>query len=320
MNIVKLKDILMPETSLMAEFFNKRLKGKYAYWVQMRYIFPLDSLDFKTYIKYEQLDHVHFLAYDMLPHIDLYSEECSMYDFAQNYIDHTMTEEVNSIQELVSANDYVADFDIDITKIRRFRSWLAEELLKFNTALDGTYLNKFTSEQIHVLEYYQNGMYNDIVKYLSVFGTTETTLGSSVNSCECCSTNKSGLYNISVGSVCDANKVYTDNIHRYMVTMFEDVNFWSQFNIDFIKVFKKYIDNIIKTGLAINNTPDLIKFADCNCSSQTKNNANEKMLRNLSESLEFIINGEVTGHLNFITDSLHNWAEYLYDYMSWQIN
>lgn len=320
MNIVKLKDVLMPETSWMAEFFNRNLKGKYAYWVQMRYIFPLESLDYKTYIRFEQLDHVHFLAPDMLHHIDLYSDECSMYEFAQNYIDHTMTEAANSIQEYVSANDYVADFDIDLTKIRRFRSWMAEELLKFNTGLDGEYLNKYTSEQIHVLEYYKNGMYNDIVRYLSVFGSTDTTLGSLTNGCGCCNNNVSTLYNLNVTGVCDAQKIYTDNMHKYMVLMFEDVNFWKQFNIDFIKVFKKYVDNIIKTGLSINNTADIIKFSDCNCSSQKTNDSNEKMLRNLSESLEFIINGEVNGHLNFITDSLHNWAEYLYDYMSWQVN
>jgi Txe/YoeB family toxin of Txe-Axe toxin-antitoxin module len=102
--------------------------------------------------------------------------------------------------------------------------------------------------------------------------------------------------------------------------MFEDVNFWKQFNVDFIRVFKKYIDNIIKTGLAINNTPEQLRFTDCNCSSQSVNKTNEKMLRNLSESLGFIIDGDVNGHLNFISDSLYNWAEYLYEYMSWPIN
>ena len=58
MNIVKLKDILMPSDYRISELFNTKLKGKYAYWVKMRYIFPLDSLDYKTYINYEQLDTV----------------------------------------------------------------------------------------------------------------------------------------------------------------------------------------------------------------------------------------------------------------------
>jgi hypothetical protein len=310
----------MPETSWMGEFFNQNLKGKYAYWVQMRYIFPLESLDYKTYIKFEQLDRVHFLGPDMLKHIDLYSDECCMYDFAQNYIDHSVTEEVNSIKEYISANEYVADFDIDLVKIRQFRTWLADELLKFNTGFDGDYLNKYTPEQIHVLEYYKNDMYNDIIKYLSVFGNSETTLGLMTNGCGCCNSNISSLYNLNTIGLCDAQKIYIDNLHKAMVLMFEDVNFWKQFNIDFIKVFKKYIDNIIKTGMIIYNTSDIIKFTDCNCSSQKQHETNERMLRNLSESLEFIINDDINGHLNFISDSLHNWAEYLYDYMSWQIN
>lgn len=320
MNIVKLKDILMPETTLMGEFFNKNLKGKYAYWVQMRYIFPLESLDFKTYIKYEQLDHVHFLGPNMLPHIDLYSEESCMADFAATYIDSTATEIANNIHEFEVANNYVADYDIDLNKLRRFRTWLAEELLKLNQSLDGSYLDIYTTDQIHTLEYYKNGMYNDVIKYLSVFGGTEPILSSSVNSCGCCNTNRSGLYGLTVGAVCDATKIYTDNLHKHMVMMFEDVNFWKQFNVDFIRVFKKYIDNIIKTGLAINNTPEQLRFTDCNCSSQSVNKTNEKMLRNLSESLGFIIDGDVNGHLNFISDSLYNWAEYLYEYMSWPIN
>ena len=54
MNIIKLKDILMPDFYPVANLFNTKLKGKYAYWVKMRYIFPLDSIDYDTYIKYER--------------------------------------------------------------------------------------------------------------------------------------------------------------------------------------------------------------------------------------------------------------------------
>ena len=61
MNIVKLRDIVMPDEFRLARFFNKNLKGKYAYWVQMRYIFPLESLDYRTYIAYEQLNAEDFL-------------------------------------------------------------------------------------------------------------------------------------------------------------------------------------------------------------------------------------------------------------------
>ena len=319
MNIIKFKDILMPKTEPMSEFFNKNLKGKYAYWVQMRYIFPLESLDYKTYINYEQFDHVHFLAPDILPHIDLYSEESCMGDFAAIYVDTVATEKANAVSKFIVSNNYVAEEDVDINNLRKFRTWLAEELLKFNKGIDGGDIGLYTPEQIHILEYYKNGMYNDVVKYLSVFGGNEPVMYSNTSECGCCSTNISSLYEMPLVGVCDALKIYSDNIHLGLIKMFEDVNFWKQFNVDFIKILKKYIDNIVKIGFTMNNTTSVIKFSDCNCSSQSDNTANERMLRNLSESLGFIIDRKIVGHLNFITDSLHNWAEHLYEYMFWPI-
>ena len=41
MNIIKLRDIVLSNDYKIADFYNANLKGKYAYWVQMRYIFPL---------------------------------------------------------------------------------------------------------------------------------------------------------------------------------------------------------------------------------------------------------------------------------------
>ena len=323
MNIVKLKDTLMPATSYMAEFFNNKLKGKYAYWVQMRYIFPLDSLDYKTYIKYEQLDAVHFLGPDMLPHIDLYSEDCCMMDFAQLYIDINATEEANNIYEYSLTNSYVADADIDISMLKSFRKWLATELLTFNTNIDGGYIGKYTDNQVHMLEYYKNNMYNEVVKQLDIFGSSTLSVNSaSKSSCGCCNSNISSLYNLSDVTVCDALSIYRKNVHDLMVSTFEDVEFWKQFNTDFISVFKRYIDNMLKTKMVIVTNTDnaTIPYTDCNCNYETNTNTNEGILRRLSFALEYIINKDFTGHMNYIHDALYDWAEYLYDNMYWEIN
>lgn len=319
MNIVKLKDIVMPPEFRLSKFFNENLKGKYAYWIQMRYIFPMNSLDYKTYIQYEQLDPVHFLGPDMLPHIDLYSEECCMFDFAQIYIDHDATELANAVNDYRTANEYVADFDIDINKLRNFRSWLANEILMFNTSVDGGYLDNLTVDQIHMLEYYKNDMYNDVVKYLNVFGVDGAfTLTALSNSSTCCCNNTINTLALPNGLTCNALGIYTTNIHALMVQTFSNVNFWLQFNKDFIAVFKKYIDNIIKTGLVIRkNTNDTI-YLVCNCHNNDINAANT-LLQNLSDALQYIINDETTGHLNFIHDALYTWADQLYDNMSWKI-
>ena len=51
--------------------------------------------------------------------------------------------------------------NIDMTKLRNFRSWLAE-ILSLYTHIDGTYSDKLSENQIHMLEYYKNGMYNNV--------------------------------------------------------------------------------------------------------------------------------------------------------------
>lgn len=316
MNIVKLKDVLMPTEFRISEFFNTKLKGRYAYWVQMRYIFPLDSLDYKTYIKYEQMDTVLMMGPTILKHIDLYDEECNAADFINTYIDVTETERVNGINEFALANEYVVDDDLDITKLRSFRSWLASELIFFNTSIDGEELGNYTPEQSHMLNYYKNGLYNDIVKHLSVFGRDVTTEWNIDKSCGCCNT-AMDINSLKGVVTCDALDIYRKNIHSLMVATFKNTDFWLQFNKKFIALFKHYIDNIIKIGLVINND-DKVVVETCNCLT-TDNYSNEKILRNLSTALQYIHDDDIMGHKNFIQDALYNWAEYLYDFMSWEI-
>lgn len=318
MNIVKLKDILMPTEFKMAEFFNKHLKGKYAYWIQMRYIFPLDSLDYKTYIKYEQLDAIDFLDEFILPHIDLYSEENCMIDFANTFIDLCATEDANNIYNYIASNKYVTDYNIDIECIKTFRSWLAKELLKLNGDIHENHLGKYSTEQIHMLEYYKNCMYNDVIKYLDIFGNKSVELKTNNSSCGCCGNNSINLYDITSINTCDPKAIYIKNIHTLMVKTFEDPMFWINLNVDFIKVFKIYVDNIIKAGFVVNNTNNSAVYSLCNCSNNTDNFNNETILTNLSKSLDYIINKQYSKHMNFIHDSLYNWAEYLYDYMYWK--
>lgn len=315
MNIVKLRDIVMPDEFRLARFFNKNLKGKYAYWVQMRYIFPLESLDYRTYIAYEQLDAEDFLSEDILPHIDLYSEDCCMFEFAQNYIDHNATETVNNINEYRIANEYVVDFNVDINQLRVFRTWLANEILMLNSSVSGEYNDTLTSNQIHMLEFYQNNMYDEVVKQLSIFGIDNNFKTSGAkNTCGCCSANTS-LSSISTLTVCKPIEIYTKNIHDLMVQTFEDVNFWLHFNVEFVKLFKLYIDNIIRVGFAITSNDVNKLYVKCECGNS---NLHKMTLQNLSNALEYIINKETDKHRNFIHDALYNWAENLYDYMYWK--
>lgn len=322
MNIVKLKDEIMPNTFKMADFFNKHLKGKYAYWIQMRYIFALDSMDYELYIKYEQLDAIDFLSNDILPHIDLYSEEYCMIDFAKEYIDLCTTEEVNNIYNFLTSNVHSTDEDLNIDSLRRFRSWLATELLKLNKGINIENLGKYSTEQLYMLEYYKNNMYNETIKHLEMFGNSTVKIsGENNRSCGCCNNISNSLYDSLLADNCNVISIYRSNIHDTMVKMFESPDFWINLNTDFVKVVKKYVDNIIKVGFTINNDTNKNPFTDCVCKNDISvKNSNDSILNNLSIALGYIVEKKYTGHINFIHDSLYNWAEYLYDKMYWEVN
>lgn len=316
MNIIKLHDIVMPNEYRMAKLFNEQLKGRYAYWIQMRYIFPLDSLSYSEYIHYEQLDAIHFLSDEIKPHIDIYSEECCMIDFVNLYIDISTTEEANSTYKFAMDNSYVPDADIDINKLRQFRSWLASELLNHNAFYGES--NAYSTEVVHMLEYYKNNKYNDVVKYLDKFGVKGKISTTPITgSCGCCNT-------VSIplsfdASLCDAKTIYTDNIHAFMVQTFEDPNFWINTNTQLIGIFKKYIDNILKVGFVI-KAANGSRFIECSCNTNNSMSQNDVYLKELSTALGYIIDNDVKGHINFIHTALYNWAEYLYEYMYWPIN
>ena len=320
MNIVKLKDVLMPSEFAMADFFNSKLKGKYAYWIQMRYIFPLDSLNYCSYIDYEQMDFKDFTE-DGVKYIDLYSEEYCMIDFVNYFVDLCETEEVNNVYKYIAANAYATDEDIDINTLRGFRTWLATELLNLNSGLYEDHLGKYSEEQIHMLEFYKNNMYNDVIKYLNMFGSKDVRIvnNTTKNSCGCATTNINSIYNTGSISTCNARNIYVDNIHNLMVKTFEDPNFWIAINTNFIKVFKKRIDNIIKAGFTIEIGSDKNPYIECSCSDSTINTNGTKILERLSTALGYIIDKSTMGHINFIHDALYDWAEYLYEKMIWEI-
>jgi hypothetical protein len=333
MNIIKLKDVVMPDSYRFAEFFNEKLKGRYAYWVRMRYILAFDTVlgedshPLQVYSQLEQMDTI-----DLLQALNMYNVKYidTMNDtdegmgsiFYVNFVDLDATELANAIYDYETANEYVSDFDIDMTKLRRFRSWLANEILLFNKKVTGDdtveYLDNITPNQAHMFEYYRDNMYNEVVKQLSIFGIDGAfSLNTSTNTTSSCCNNINAIQlNVGNQTMCNALDTYRKNLHNLMVQTFEDVNFWLKFNKDFIDVFKRYIDNIIKTGLLINIQEYTGVQVLCNCANNT---ISHEILTRLSQALQYIIDGNTKSHLNFIHDALYDWADQLYDKMSWEI-
>lgn len=319
MNIIKLRDVLMPSEFRMSEMFNKLLKGRYAYWIQMRYIVPFDYMRHEGYVACEEditkllvkVDGTYPKPYGC-PYIDMYDEDgCIM-----RYIDSEGTDKANNISQYRSANDNSTDPDITISELKLFRRKLAQFILDYNSInIDESNSNLTTTEE-HVLNYYADDMYNETVKSLMLFNNN-IVITNTNSDCGCCSAaTLDSIYSMNI-DYCDALNVYRKNIYDKMVEMFSNVDFWGKWPLELLIKFKKYIDNIIKVGLVIDNSKlEASKYRDCTC-NKTDINSNQNILKKLSESLNYMIEGQEKSHYNYIKDSLYNWASLLYEYMQW---
>ena len=338
MNIIKFNDKIMSEDGLfagpiplpiynnrweveatemmsIASFFNKYLKGKYAYWIQMRYIVPFEYMDHAKYTACEE-DCNKFLYQDgewpkfAAPSLDFYMEGL------MEYVDECETDKINSTVEFRIRNKYVTDEDITIDEVRQFRTWLATELLKMDqTELGEPKHSKFTQTEEHVLKYYAAGAYDSTIKILVEFGSSDVTYIQGETGCGCGNSNLSSLYSTALAPLCDPISIYRKNIKLKMVEMFSNVEFWLQWSPEFIGVFKKYIDNIIRLGMPIGKTGSE-RFRDCTC-KDSSTSEHEYILKRLSAALEHIMKNDVCGHKNYIYDALHDWSFMLYEDMIW---
>lgn len=322
MNIIKFKDIIKPGD----DAFNTLLKGKYAFWIQMRYVVPLDMLDSEDYILAEQNPTVLKTISEMV-FWDLHESCNAVLDV---YIDDTETENINSVAQLRCANNLSTSSDLTISDIKKFRTWLASELLKMDQNDSGMQcFDLFDENFTHVLQYYAGGMYDKVLGWLSEFGIEEPAIKSlkkttTTKSCSCgnsTDSNLSSLYDTTL-SQCDTIEIYRKNIYKAMVDKFSDIDFWAGFTTEFLSIFKSMIDNILCAGLPLTVSDFASDYAECVCISGTCGtgcgcNADRRILENLSSALGLIITDEVSGHRNAIGDAFETWAITLYESMEW---
>lgn len=321
----------MPEGCEESTFFNTLLKGKYAYWVHMRYIVPFSTMSYNAYVACEE-DITKLLKKEDgsypkpygCQYLDLYSHITNLYDNTElqiiDYIDAETTDKINDINEYVFKNTYVTDNDITIDELKIFRTWLAKELLIFDTNNDTGEIkhNLYNELESHVICYYANNMIDQTIKSLLNFGATGTNYNNiNINKCGCSgSTDLSSLYNSSI-SICDPISIYRKNIYNKMVEIFSNVEFWKQFPPEFILTIKHYIDNIIKIGLPLQKNQYISSLTDCTCVSDQTQSEGMTILNNLSQSLQYIYDNDISGHKNYIKDALYNWSSVLYEDMYW---
>lgn len=300
MNIIKFKDVIKDGDDL----FNESFKGKYTYWIRMQYAIPFDDLTTIEYTNCERGD-------SPVP------EGAIDTDTYQDYIDVAGTDAANSIDSYKLFNNYSTDNDITLDELKVFRRWLAQTLLGFDV--------DYTENQVHMLQYYANDMYDDTVKWLNQFGQISVSYTDLYTTqkpgvpvgcgCSGVSATLSNLYATNL-TTCDPLGVYRKNIWSLMVDTFSEVNFWTILSPAFLQEFKNYVDNILQVGLPLESTEWTSVFADCSC-GQSPNSSNTAILSHLSQSLQYIIDGQTDGHKNFIQKSLNEWASVLYEKMFW---
>ena len=311
MNIIKFKDVIR-----VNDFqFNHYLKGKFAYFIRMRYAVPIECVTVQNYMDMEADLEV------------LYSSDIPYWDMQKGdmaaYMDAPGTDEANDVSIYIRHNKHVSDSDITEDEVRKFRSWLAQTLLELDTNCRGEQLYKLFDEQFtYMLQYYANGMYNEVIKRLSEIhkppmpavldkcGSLQPIIPST---CGCGSVAQPMV----PGTTCDPISSYRTFVHDVMVRYFGQVYFWSQMPRGLLYDFKHYIDNIVCMNLPLTDAVETDKYIECGKMSETNQHLSMNKLMNLSKALEYMIDDEISGHRNFINDSLTVWATELYEKMQW---
>lgn len=305
MDIIKIKDVIMDNGSQeFATLFNTNFKNKYCYVINWNYIVPMDNLTNDDVISISQSDNIsEVLESKHVPYIII-----STY---RDYIDWDVTKKINDVQFYRNLNSYTIDANITLEEIKKFRTWLAKTLFDVNGSA-------YSEDIKTMLKYYSLEMFDSTVNTLdimSAYGNEEIiNLSNIKSSCTCSETYNKEL-RLST-NICNPLSLYKEQVYNLMVKTFSEVDFWIENSFILID-FKKYIDNIISYNLPLETDYIHTTFCGCDCLNQSAQTENIQLLKNLSDSLEYIINGEQSSHKQFIYTSLNNWAQRLYEKMRW---
>lgn len=322
MNIIKFRDIVIDHdivddeghVVITQEDFNTNFRNHYFYAIHMNRVLPLD-LPLEDYVILErQSDPVAGISLEHL----------------EEYMDIETTTKIANDEQIKYEylNNFTPDDDITIDELKMFRTWLATLLLKNTPVIESW---KDPDTLTFMLSYYANNMYDNVIKMLSsmenymgkrslvINNTSELFAGLAAlkkNSGCGCNGWLTGMTSINGTTLCDPVQMYRNAIYNYMVDTFSNLDYWTA-QVEICSEMKKYIDGILKVGLPLSSTV-IDPYADCTCTVNSEEAERYKMyLRNLSKSLQYIIDSEVEGNKNFIRESFNNWATYLYERMQW---
>lgn len=313
MNIVKFRDIYLEtnDSSLTTsdiENFNANLRGKYAYVVNWKWVVPMSKMSETEFVNASVLDSSQ--GTEDIPN-NLIPFGAIQLDKISDYVDHSETEITNNVSRYLKLNEFVSDSDITIDDAKKFRQYLAEQLLAIKY--------EFVKGETQMLNYYKDNMYDSVVDSLTIFTENNQVQLSYIGKKSCdCLTTKGLQGQVVVNGQCDPIYEYRIGVYSKMVELFSDYNYWIGLGglcID----FKKYIDAIIKYNLPLFISSNINVFDDCTCASRTDSLQERGInaMKNLSLALQYIIDSDVDGHKNFINEALSVFASQYYERMYW---
>lgn len=313
MNIVKFRDIYLEtnDSSLITsdiENFNANLRGKYAYVVNWKWVVPMSKMSETEFVNASVLDSSQ--GTEDIPN-NLIPFGAIQLDKISDYVDHSETEITNNVSRYLKLNEFVSDSDITIDDAKKFRQYLAEQLLAIKY--------EFVKGETQMLNYYKDNMYDSVVDSLTIFTENNQVQLSYIGKKSCdCLTTKGLQGQVVVNGQCDPIYEYRRGVYSKMVELFSDYNYWIGLGglcID----FKKYIDAIIKYNLPLFISSNINVFDDCTCASRTDSLQERGInaMKNLSLALQYIIDSDVDGHKNFINEALSVFASQYYERMYW---
>lgn len=299
MNIIKFNDVIKSGDCN----FNCNYRGKYCWWVNCKWAVPFTAMTTDEYVLVSQADSIP----DGMPYIVVQEY--------QNYVDEIASERINNqINICKQLNGFVDEIPLD--KLKVFRTWLAQALIEIGKDIDDDEYDSsgYGYDIDTMLNYYAHTMFDDTVKALTHFSPSQQ-LPEVKTGCNC---NQTSISTTQLNKIsCNALDMYKNGMHNKMVETFSDIDFWVS-KSEFCILFRKYIDGILKSNLPLSQQTDINTsyYCDCTCLNSSDSSL-ILILTQLSQALQYIIDGDVINHKNFIYQSLYSWSSKLYETMYW---
>lgn len=270
------------------EAFNLLLKGRYAYWIRMKYVIPLEDLSLTDYIQAEREG----IDENLMVYTNIWKS-----DDLCDFIDYPETEKANSTRNYEKYNQHQGNLAPHLTQdsIKNAYIFFLDTILQ--GLKDASSDGKVSPLLERAIQFFKNKGNDDILTVLYQLQILPDLPSSStqISSSTCGCSNPYGDLNIP-NSLKSYNliNIYTEGLKNVLLRAIQNPDFWimsleEQTTLE----VKEYVDSMIRLDLDITGT----NF--------------KKDAKDFSQALEYIAEQNLVGHKNFIRDSIFKFVKYI---------